>query len=231
MIFVDKKYKQNDRIPSESELAKELNVSRTSIREAIKILIANNILIIRRGVGTFVQGDVNPAINPFDVFYSSNKRQLVKDTFEIRLLLEVEAAKLAAMRATEEDIREIEQAENECAKRIEAGMDYDKEDQNFHASIAKAAHNLVLIQITPLLQLTIDATLHAYSNYKDAETKLMSSALHYHKEILRFIKERDANGAGFAMYSHISNTARIINNPVLLDTDSEAQETNEKNKK
>ncbi len=210
MILIDHRYVSDQRLPSEAELANELNVSRTSIREAIKILISNNILYIKRGVGTFVKSDAGSAKNPFDIFYSSSKKQMVMDAFEIRLLLEVESAKLAAKRATEEDIREIQEAEKECTNQIEAGLNHSIEDQKFHTAIAKATHNRMLVQIAPVLQMTIDTTLYAYSAVRDSLTRLTSNTLYYHKEILRFIKEKDPEGAGFAMYCHISKIYQSI---------------------
>lgn len=217
MIFVEKRYQENDRLPSENELADELNVSRTSLREAIKTLIANNILYIKRGVGTFVKGDIPSTIAPFDIFYPDSKKQTVRDAFEIRLVLGVEAAKLAAIRATEDDILEIKNAERDCANLIKAGLNYDEADRKFHRLIENATYNPLFNQISPLLDVTINTALHSSSNYKDIEKKLADNALYYHKEIVRLIKERDPNGAGFAMYCHVSKTSQTITDPIHLN--------------
>ena len=69
MILDEKIYKPGERLPNESGLSEILQVSRTSIREAVKILIAGNILEIRRGVGTFVKENPGMASNLFDMIY------------------------------------------------------------------------------------------------------------------------------------------------------------------
>lgn len=213
MVLVEKKYKPFERIPTELELAQELNVSRTSIREAIKILIANNVLYIKRGVGTFVNHEIEREQLPFDIFYSRNKKKLVKDAFEVRLLLEVEAAELAAKNATEDDIKHIRLMKEKCEDKIKKNSSFEVEDQNFHKSIASASKNTIILQIAPLLQITISTTLHAYTNFKGTDKQLIDNALYYHAEILRQIETRDSKGAGYAMYCHIINTSYTVNRP------------------
>lgn len=96
-------YPPNTKFPNEPALMAQLNVSRSTIREAIKLLQSNNILEIRRGVGTFVlrvPGEMEDPMS-FDTIPEERK---VKDLMELRLLLEPGVARLASERATPEDI-------------------------------------------------------------------------------------------------------------------------------
>ena len=101
--LIERQYKPGDRIPAEMELAEFLGVSRTTIREAVKILCSRNILEIRRGHGTFVCE--NPGL-PADPFGSKDmdEEQLKADIFEMSLLLEPELVRLAARKASDESI-------------------------------------------------------------------------------------------------------------------------------
>lgn len=87
MIFLEKKYNPNDKLPNENKLAEELGVSRTTIREAVKILVANGILTIERGRGTFVTANPGMHNDPFGISYLEDKKiskQLVRSSFDIR---------------------------------------------------------------------------------------------------------------------------------------------------
>ena len=99
--LIDNQYKPGDRIPAEMELAGFMDVSRTTIREAVKILCSRNILEIRRGSGTFVCE--NPGM-PKDPLGSKemDEAQLKNEIFEMSQLLEPQLVKLAARKADEE---------------------------------------------------------------------------------------------------------------------------------
>jgi len=76
MIFLEKKYKPNDKLPNENKLAEEMGVSRTTIREAVKILVANGVLTIDRGRGTFVTAQPGAQNDPFGISYIEDKKKL-----------------------------------------------------------------------------------------------------------------------------------------------------------
>ena len=107
MIFLQKKYKPNDKLPNEHQLAKELGVSRTTIREAVKILVANGVLTIERGRGTFVTKKPDSQNDPFGISYIEDKKELVHNWFEMRLILEPANVRMVVERASDEEIQEI----------------------------------------------------------------------------------------------------------------------------
>lgn len=105
--LIDKQYKPGDKIPAEMELAAFMDVSRTTIREAVKILCSRNILEIKRGSGTFVCE--NPGM-PNDPLGSKGMdgRQLMNEIFEMSQLFEPQLVKLSAQKAGASDIERNE---------------------------------------------------------------------------------------------------------------------------
>jgi len=200
-ILLEKKYAANDKLPNEHELAQELGVSRTSIREAVKSLVATGLLRIERGRGTFVSLPCSPG-DPFGVSYLEDKKKLALHWFEMRLILEPGIVRLACERGSEEDIREILATEREAAIVIEQERDFSHADQRFHTAIAKAARNDVLERMMPSMKIAIVDILRT-SLYSGRQEQSRENALNNHRMITRFIEQRDADGAAMAMYYHI----------------------------
>lgn len=96
MITIEKRFSAGDKLPNENELSAELNVSRTTLREAIRILVAYDVLEIQRGRGTFVTQAAFGQKPPLGQL--SGIKVNAKDLYEMRLIFEPEAAYLAAVR-------------------------------------------------------------------------------------------------------------------------------------
>ena len=107
LIFEEHRFQPGDRIPDERSLARELGVSRTSLREAIKTLVANGVLVIRRGVGTFVSETPGRQPDPFGFAYAEDKRKLLLDWYQVRLILESEAMEMVAKNATDQELEDL----------------------------------------------------------------------------------------------------------------------------
>lgn len=105
MITVEKRFSTGDRLPNETELAEELNISRTTLREAVKILTAYGVLEIQRGRGTYVTRDTLPQSPGLQSLTAVKVN--ARDLYEMRLIFEPEAAYLAAVRGTDAEIRRI----------------------------------------------------------------------------------------------------------------------------
>ena len=201
-ILLEKRYAANDKLPNEHELALELGVSRTSIREAVKALVAKGLLRIERGRGTFVSALPHPVDDPFGVSYLEDKRKLAVHWFEMRLIMEPGIVRLACERGSDAEVREILECEQEAAGVIAQGRDFSYADQKFHAAIAKAAHNDVLERMLPAMQGAIEDILRT-SLYSGRQERSRENALNNHRMIARFIEQRDGEGGAMAMYYHI----------------------------
>lgn len=184
-------------MPSEQELMKELNVGRGTIREAIKSLVSRNIVEIRRGVGTFVAKNTGVVEDPLGFSFIDNKKKLVKDSMDVRLLLEPSIARWAARNATDSEILEI----IELSKKIETAIlndeNYSDLDVEFHTKIANSSRNLVVENLIPILNTNIRSLIDV------THAVLKEYTILSHKKIANAIKERDEEMAEQLMREHI----------------------------
>lgn len=204
MITIEKRFTAGDKLPNENELSTELNVSRTTLREAIRILVAYNILEIQRGKGTFVTQEAFEQ-EP-DLGRLSDIKVNAKDLYEIRLIFEPEAAYLAAVRGTDAEIKRILEFGERIEQEIKAGQDRTDNEHSFHKAIAQATHNEFMNQLMPILYQAIakGVTLSAMSQ------KAVSDTVNDHRMIMDFLEQRNAEGAKNAMRIHIMHAIREL---------------------
>ena len=209
MITVEKKYMPGDKLPNENELSRELNVNRATLREAIKILTTNDILEIRRGIGTFVKENTN--IEDYAGVSAFKSQHVdIKDLYEMRKLIEPEAAYFATMRATEAEMNNILKYGEIVEKKIIDNTDRTLEEQEFHKAIAKATHNMYMNKLIPaLLQVIYIAVKVTQSN-----EELRIETIRDHRLVMDFMSQRDAEGARTAMRLHMLHAIRLMENNV-----------------
>ena len=198
MIVVEKRFLPGDKLPNENILSQELNVSRTTLREAIRILVTEGILEIQRGKGTFVREDFKSA-NPEGLSALSSAKVKAKDLYEMRLIFEPEAAYYAALRATDEEIQRILTLGAEIEKRIRQKEDRTQVEQAFHKSIARATHNEFMNQLMPVIYEGINKGVTLSRIHDEA----VQATLVDHKILMDFLKARNGEGARNAMRIHI----------------------------
>ena len=198
MIKEKDAFAPGDKLPNEIELSKILGVSRTTLREAVKILVTAGILEIKRGKGTFVSENAENVdktnLDSIDAFKIS-----AMDIFEIRLIIEPEAAFLAAKRATDEELKDILKKGMAVEKKLIKNQDRTKEEYMFHKSIADAAHNQFMSELLPIIFNAIDTGVKISKEIEEITT----NTLYDHRTIMSFMENRDAEGAKTAMKLHI----------------------------
>ena len=204
MITIEKRFTTGDKLPNENDLSAELNVSRTTLREAIRILVAYGVLEIQRGKGTFVTRmalEQEPALGQL-----SDIKVNAKDLYEMRLIFEPEAAYLAAIRGTDAEIKRILEFGQKIEQEIKAGQDRTDHENSFHKAIAQATHNEFMNQLMPILYQAIakGVTLSAMS------PKAVSDTVNDHRMIMDFLEQRNAEGAKNAMRIHIMHAMREL---------------------
>ena len=194
MIEDENRFSAGDKLPNENDFANELGVSRSTLREAIKILTTNGMLEIKRGKGTFVTSNTIISYDNFSDIASG-----LEDLFEMRLMFEPDCAYFAAERATDEEIETICHYGNEIEKKILSGEDKTFEEQKFHESIANATHNSFVKQFMPIIFNAIKKGVMVLTKNQDvSENNMMDDRL-----IMEFIKKRNPEGARTAMRLHI----------------------------
>lgn len=190
-----------DRLPPERELARQLCISRPSLRESISHLATFGILKSVHGVGTFVTVGVQSSpISKFDEFYDSSYRQM----FETRLALEPEIAFLAAERATERQIQGLADAVLEMSASTDNPDEYLIHDIRFHRMVTLACGNPVL----GALMETVKASAFDHRGQNNGEPVELQKYAEEHRKIYRAIRSHNPAGARLAMERHL-NLCRI----------------------
>lgn len=203
-LIESKELLPGERLPSEQELMKELNVGRGTIREAIKSLVSRNIVEIRRGVGTFVAEKTGVVEDPLGFSFINNKNKLVKDSMDVRLLLEPSIAKWAARNATDSEILEIIELSHKIEIAILNDEDYSDLDVEFHTKIANSSRNLVVENLIPILTTNIRSLIDV------THAVLKEYTILSHKKIANAIKERDEELAEQLMKEHIEINQKYL---------------------
>ncbi|MFB9887464.1 pyruvate dehydrogenase complex transcriptional repressor PdhR [Balneatrix alpica] len=146
-MILDGALKPGQRLPPERELAKEFDVSRPSLREAVQKLVAKGLLYSRQGGGTYVVENLGSSFSDPLLELFANHPEAQYDLLEFRHALEGVSAYYAALRSTDAD-RENLKRKYQALQLYHAGKQFEKEveaDVDFHLAIAEAAHNMVLL--------------------------------------------------------------------------------------
>lgn len=201
MIVDEHRYAPGSKLPNENDLSEALSVSRTTLREAISFLVAQGVLEIRRGKGTFVAEDLPAAGLDLTSLAGLRSRVRAKDLFEMRLIFEPATAALACQRGTDEELRQI-QKKAERVERIAAeGGDWPLADQEFHWAIIKASHNEYMRRLYPIINSAVNEILQISQNRQH----MQDIALSDNRMILEFLMKRDEDGARYAMSIHMKH--------------------------
>jgi GntR family transcriptional regulator, galactonate operon transcriptional repressor len=200
-------FKPGETLPNEGELGRAIGASRSVVREAVKSLAAKGLLELRTRVGTRVLPPTSWNLLDLDVLgwrYASMPRmQFFRELFEIRAMIEPEAAALAAQRATDSDVAEVRQAyqDMEIAEPTsDAAIDAD---MRFHRAILAAGHNDLLLQTAALISAGLLVSFRISS-------ESFGVFLPQHKRVLDAIVARDAHAAREAMQRLVTDTRGFL---------------------
>jgi GntR family transcriptional repressor for pyruvate dehydrogenase complex len=203
-----KKLKPGDKLPSERELAEMLQVSRSSIRDAIRGLELMGLVEPRQGAGTIVrersgQSLITPFANSL-----THRRELVTELLDFRKMLEPPLAARAATHASPEEITEMEEILQRQEEKQSQGEFAIAEDSEFHYSIALASGNSVVLKVIDTLMDLLRDTREYSLQVEGRPPKSLAG----HRRILAAIKRHDAEAAKAAMRRHIEDVEEIVLN-------------------
>lgn len=214
--FLSNQLKVGDKLPSERELASLFSVSRNSVREALQILALKDVLEIRQGGGSYVKQtnaqDIREELSEKVVVTESH---LIFEMLEVRRAVEVEAAALAAQRATAEDLHNIRQSleqMNVPIDEVEAGA---QADFQFHMHIVNASHNSILIHLAETLIQQMEETVFATRQHRFLNPERYEETFHEHREIYIAIASGDSSLARELMESHITKVRKELSESFL----------------
>lgn len=191
------------KLPPERGLARMLNVSRPSLREALRSLSLLGIVENRHGSGTYLKNSADRwPMEPFSILLSLNKGALL-DIFEARKSLEGTVAALAARRRNEDDLKIMEESLRKMRLNVGHYGIYTRHELRFHRAIVEAAGNRVIHDLMEkLYRLLIDTRNRAY-RYASETLSYLDEDLRNHEEIFEHIKSGDEQLAMKAMTAHL----------------------------
>jgi GntR family transcriptional regulator, transcriptional repressor for pyruvate dehydrogenase complex len=207
-LIVEGQIKPGERLPTERELGQTFQVSRTVIREAIRAMEARGLVESKTGSGTYVRAiNGEDVSNSLGMYISTHQGQVfsLESLMEVRRVLEIQMAALAAQRASEQDIRSLEATlDHMCQSRGEASA-FSRWDLNFHLQLAQASGNpLFGILIEPLTEAFLQLIWTGSTSPGAAE-----EACDFHRAILEKVKAKDAQGAAESMRAHLDQSQRV----------------------
>jgi GntR family transcriptional regulator, transcriptional repressor for pyruvate dehydrogenase complex len=196
--------KPGDLLPPERQLCEMLGVSRGSVRDAIRSLQLKGLLEPRQGVGTMVCRTAATSASPLAEALRS-KRKLVLELIDVRKIIEPSLARRAALRASEQEITEMEDILARQTAKVQRGELAVEEDSEFHYAIALACNNsAVLKAVDVLMDLLRDTREHSLQGKGRQESSLAG-----HRRILSALRRRDVAAAEIAMRRHLQEIENI----------------------
>jgi GntR family transcriptional regulator, transcriptional repressor for pyruvate dehydrogenase complex len=205
-IIRDGLLRPGDMLPPERELAEMLHVSRGSLREAILALESMGLVEPRHGEGTVVRDlSAAPLVNQLSAMLLQ-KRALVGELLEFRLMIEPTLAARAAANATKDEIANLEEILNRQQAKVDQGELAIDEDSKFHYAIAQAARNSVVLKV---LDVFMDYLRDSRELSLQVEGRPQRS-LNSHRRILNAIARKNPAAAEMAMRKHISTVEGLL---------------------
>ena len=199
-----------ERLPTESELSRHLQVGRSSVREALRVLAVIGLIETRPGRGAYVlrkAEGILPLAGSSLALAVHLERVALQNLFEVRELIEGRSAELAAERATEETLAEIDRCTRQVEREVSSGKTYYDANAAFHIAIARASQNYVLLESV--------RQMHGYHRaFRERlmlkETAMRDRDVDEHKAIAEAIRNGDGQVARREMVRHIRSSLEVI---------------------
>jgi GntR family transcriptional repressor for pyruvate dehydrogenase complex len=198
-----------DRLPTERELAEQFQVSRTAVREALKILAQRGLVDMRPGRGTIVIDGAHEALQHSLGLVMRLKLGEVGGSdslVEVREILEVEIAALAAERANEQEIAALQEAVQVMDAHLDDADAFIAADNRFHEALAQATQNaLILTLVKSIVHLLSEQRKQIFATWGAPQRGQI-----HHKSILASVIQRDPAAARAAMRAHLQQVREDV---------------------
>lgn len=205
-LIKEGRFKARDQLPSERELAETFKVSRTSVREALRALESQGLIVSRTGTGNFVADlPVESLVGPLALLLIDEKKALA-DVFEMRKLIEPHIAALAAERATRNDIAQLKRIVAKQTDAVSRGATGVEADAELHFTIGRATRNQALQKLVSGLMEMLSR-----SREESLQTdKRRQSSIDAHRRIVAAIEKHDKARARSEMLRHIEQVEESV---------------------
>lgn len=207
-------FQAGDKIPSESSLASSFGVSRTVIREALGRLKYDGLLDSRQGLGVTVIGEAQRKTFRFRDQWPFDTQNL-SHLFELRAILEGDAASLAALRRSQADLDEMQACLEQMAAAVQDGADGADSDFDFHRLLARASGNTYLLDLMHFLNTKLKGVIKTAREHSSLQPGLPQLVQKEHEAIYEALSAQDPDRARQAMLHHITQASRRLGLNVL----------------
>ncbi len=198
-----------DRIDGEAELARQFEVSRNSVREAIKSLELIDVVHTLNGKGTFISDGAKSGIEIMHLIKMMKSDDYTIDLMESRIMIEGDIAYLAAIRATPKDIEELSVIEKETQEWIKKGAYRVENGLKFHMKVADCSKNQIMKRFLSSISNELTAQrAELIMAHKSNEELILE--LKEHVSMIKFIKEKKPKETKKVMQMHIMRAMRIL---------------------
>lgn len=204
-LIRENKYRPGDPLPSQRDLAEQLRVSRTAVREAMSVLEKAGLIEVRAGARTTVSQGRRPAAGNLMAgldFAGIMDKGDLSHLMELRLMLEGDLAYEAVEHGTDEELAAIKQAADDLAQAVAEGRLGAEEDYAFHERIARACHNAITYRFWGTLEDLIGREILHCRLQSSAEGR-SEDAVREHLRVAAAILARDRTEAREAMRQHL----------------------------
>ncbi len=205
-MIVNGNLKKGDKLPSERELVEQLQVSRTSIREALRALQIIGLIECKQGEGNFIKESFESSLyEPLSIMFMLQE-STPEEILELRKVMEIETAALAAKRIDDDELEHMKSLIMQFKNNNDDSSNGVKIDKEFHYLIAQSTKNLLILNILNAVSLLIDSFI------KDARKKILSVEdnrdvlLQQHVDIYNALKEHNQKDAAMCMRKHLDFT-------------------------
>jgi GntR family transcriptional repressor for pyruvate dehydrogenase complex len=206
-MIINKKLKPGEALPSQRKMAAELGVGVPSIREALKIMEGMGLVKIQHGHSTIItQISMDSLITNITTFLEITEVDVLH-LLETKDFIETQCALVAATRATESEIKELENYIKAMEKYFLDSQKYAQLDYLFHLTIVKAAHNPIINEIMKMAGRMILKGMEITSSLPGRDI-----AMDYHRRIFEAIRDRNGILAATLIHEHIAETAKRYKN-------------------
>lgn len=189
------------RLPSEARLAEMFGVSRSIVREALMRLASDGITEARRGAGSFVKSRPSDRLS---AFMPATELPTTLGSYEVRFVLEAEAARLAATRRTAPEMAHIEEGMGLLRDALSSSEPAHAEDMELHRRIAEATGNPAFLIAFDALHADVDKIMRAGVDIsRSRPPEVIATMLREHEQIVDAIRAQDPEGASLAMRWHL----------------------------
>ena len=205
-LILDGAFPAGRPLPSERELAQRFGVSRGSVRDALRVLETIGLLEARHGQGTFPHElTVDRLVAPL-ASVLTYRRDLQDELLDVRRMFEPAVARVAAARVSDDDLVDLQRILDAQRRKLRTGQSALAEDTAFHAVIARATRNRVLMRIMETInELLVESRKHALQQTGRPERSVQG-----HEAVVAALRRHDAEAAALAMQTHINQIAAIL---------------------